>query len=356
MLPYYLLVSIPLFLSTPEYLLPPSEKRTRLLRLPMVLFFLGLLCLLSLRHVLVGVDTVRYVWHFEQVARIPWRAVFAYREGEWAFFLLCKLIAVLGGDARTMLVLVSLLCVLPVAVFYVRFAESPSLTLAMYPVLPIFMMNFSGLRQAIATALAVPVFCAAVKRQWWQAVLWVGAAFCFHRSAAVLLLLIPAVHLRLKVRHLPVLGGLYAVVYAARRPLFSLCLRLLGETNRYDEMTETGGVGMLLLFLGCLLLAFLIPEEACMDAETRGMRNLLALSVLLQLFSTVHPLSMRMNYYFILFIPPLMGRVLTAKGRLSSTLAGGVRAAMAAFLIIFYILRIVESDSLGIYPYRPFWG
>ncbi len=355
MLPYYLLVAIPLFLSTPEYLFPPSRGRTRWNRVPVWLFFIGLFCLLSLRHLSIGVDTARYAWHFKQLAKLPWKKFLAYRDGEWAFFLLCKVIATLGGNERTMLVVSALLCVLPVAVLYVTRTVSPSLTLSMYPVLPIFMMSFSGLRQAIAVSLAVPVYCAVVKKQWIRAFLWMALAFFFHRTALVLLLFIPALRMRLRLSHLPALLVLYAAVYAARRPLFSICLRILGESDRYEEMTESGGGSMLLLFVGCLLLSFLIPFETSLDDETRGMRNLLSIAVLIQLFSSVHPLSMRMNYYFILFIPLFMGRVLSVEGRMAASLASALRLSMAAFFVVFYIARIMVSDSLAIYPYRPFW-
>ncbi len=356
MLPYYLLILLPLLLSTPEYLLPSSQARRRWIRVPIVLFFAGLFCLLSLRDVSVGVDTPQYAWHFDRVAELEWGEIWEYRRGEWAFFLLCKLVATLGGGYRTMLVVTAAICVLPVAYLYATRSESPSLTLTLYPVLPIFMMNFSGLRQAIAVALAVPVFCAAVRKRWVRALLWVALAFCFHRTALVLLLLIPAVHIRLRSRHLPALALLYAVVYALRRPLFAFCLRLLGETERYGEMTESGGGSMLLLFAGCLLLAYLVPEETELDRETDGMRTLLSIAVLLQLFSSVHPLSMRMNYYFILFIPPLLGRVLCARGRLASPLSGALRVAMSMFFVAFYITRIMNGNSLRIYPYQAFWG
>ncbi len=355
MLPYYLLVSLPLFLSTPEYLLSPSKQRTRLLRVPVLLFFLGCFCLLACRHVSIGTDTARYVWHFRRISDVSWEDIRTYRDGEWAFFVLCKLISDAGGNERTLLAVAAILCVLPVMLLYVTRTSSPSLTLSMYPVLPIFMMSFSGLRQAIAVALAAPVYCAAVKKQWWRALVWVALAVLFHRTAAVLLFLIPAVHIRLRRRHLPVLCMLYVGVYAARRPLFSLCLRILGEAERYDEITDTGSISMILLFVICLFIAFLIPDERALDEESKGMRTLLAIAVLIQLFSTVHPLSMRMNYYFILFVPLLMGRVLSAKGQLAPSLAALWRAAMAAFFVIFYIIRIMESDSLGIYPFRPFW-
>ncbi len=356
MLPYYLLVIIPLLLSVPEYLSPPTRRRRRWGRVPVVFFFFGLFLLLSLRDRSIGVDTARYAYHFEQVRTLGWGEIWAYHGGEGAFFFLCKLVATLGGDYRTLLVVVALICTLPTALFYMTRTLSPSLTLAMYPVLPVFMMSFSGLRQAIAVALAVPVFCAATRKHWMRACLWIAVAFCFHRSAAVLILFLPATHIRLSVRHLPALAVLYALAYAARRPLFSVCLRLLGESERVEEMTDTGGMGMLLLFAGCLLIAFLIPSPRALNRESHAMRTLLCVAVFIQLFSSVHPLSMRLNYYFILFIPPLMGRVLRMRGRLTPSLAAGARLCMVVFFVIFYAARIMVSDSLGIYPYRPFWG
>ncbi len=370
MLPYYFLVaSIPLVCLLSRAMRECDRRRVlkrRFIALgtlrtggaPAAVFFLGLFCLLSLRDLSVGVDTARYAWHFEQVAGLPREELFDYRDAEWGYFGLGWLVAVCGGDFRTFLVVIAALCTLPTGYLYATRSPSPLLSLSLYMILPTFMISFSGLRQAVAVALGVPVFCAVSKRRWLRAILWVGVATLFHRSAAVLLLMLPVFGRRFRAVHLPLFALLCGGIYAAKGPLFRFLVSLFGASaaDRYGQTVETGGTTMILLLGGFLFLAFFVPREAEIDRETRGLRNLLAISLLIQLFSPVSTLSMRLNYYFLLFVPLCLSRVLTVRrGRLEIFLCGVVRAALAVFFIFYFFARTAVTDSLGIYPYVPLW-
>jgi hypothetical protein len=62
---------------------------------------------------------------------------------------------------------------------------------------------------------------------------------------------------------------------------------------------------MLILFLIFTVFAYLVPDESKLDPDTIGMRNFLLLAVAIQMFAPLHSLAMRMNYYYIVFIPLL---------------------------------------------------
>ncbi len=319
----------------------------------MAVFFLIYFLLLALRHEWLGTDTWRYLQHFERISHLDWTELPDYRDSEWGYLALNKLVAVCGGNGRAFLWVSAALSVLPVAVLYATRVESPLLAISLFLVLPVFMMGFSGIRQAIAMALGAWVYLATVRRRWWLALPLALLAYMFHKSGIVLLALYPLYHLRLRPRHLPLLLVVYAGVYAVKERAFSLLVSLLGEdmSDRYGEITETGGVTMLILFVLFLLYAFLLPDERTLDPETRGMRNFLALSVLIQLFSPISTISMRLNYYFILFIPILLSRVSARRGHADAFLTGLIRVGMTVFFLVYYFTRTVRTDSLHIYPY-----
>ena len=77
---------------------------------------------------------------------------------------------------------------------------------------------------------------------------------------------------------------------------------LLARFSGYDaSITQTGAFTMLMLFVMFAVFAFLVPDDATLDAETIGLRNFLLLSIVLQMFAPLHTLAMRMNYYYIIF-------------------------------------------------------
>ena len=70
---------------------------------------------------------------------------------------------------------------------------------------------------------------------------------------------------------------------------------------------------MLILFAVFTVFAFAVPEESVLDVETLGLRSLLVLSLALQMFAPLHTLAMRMNYYYIVFIPLLIPKIIKCR-------------------------------------------
>ena len=97
-----------------------------------------------------------------------------------------------------------------------------------------------------------------------------------------------------------------------------------------------------------------------MDKETLALRNMLLFAVLLQCFAPVHVLAMRMNYYFIIFIPMLIPKLLTVVKPNFKDVAGIAKAVLVGFFMVYYLITTyiacqTTGGVLNTYPYVPFW-
>jgi hypothetical protein len=65
---------------------------------------------------------------------------------------------------------------------------------------------------------------------------------------------------------------------------------------------------------------------------------------------------MRLNYYYILFIPVLIPRITSRFKWVSPFIRDVINIVMIVFFVGYYFISAASTDSLGIYPYVPFWA
>ena len=124
----------------------------------------------------------------------------------------------------------------------------------------------------------------------------------------------------------------------------------------YDvTMTMTGSVTALVLFIMLAVFAFLIPDGSKMDADTVGMRNFLLLAVVLQMFAPLHNIAMRMNYYYIAFIPLLIPRIIQHRSKRWAQVAVVARNIMVVFFLVYFFMTAPADNVLKLFPYKFFW-
>jgi hypothetical protein len=131
--------------------------------------------------------------------------------------------------------------------------------------------------------------------------------------------------------------------------------------DKYNaEIQETGAYMMVILFALFAVAAYFFPDEEKMDDEARGLRNFLLMAVLLQCFAPVHSLAMRMNYYYIVFVPISVPKIFKhAKGGLKD-IVKITKGVVVGFFVVYYLYTTFQSCRSGIsalntYPYVPFW-
>lgn len=352
MWPYFFLVGTPAIVL----LLGNRNNRERLNRTAIDSFFVIWLILLVFRHESIGADLVGYEWYFSLSSDMGLKDLLT-ADMEAGFLLLSKLLQFIGLGFRSAIISVALLSLVPIWRFYRENCKNNVfLSIVVFLSIGLFGIYFSALRQVIAMGFAVPIYRYTKDKRVLPVIFLVLCAMLFHRSAVVMLLFYPVYHLRIQnIQRLLLLMMLVLPVYLLRVPIFLLAQNLLFKEYTLT-LSETGAFATLLLFLVFLIYSFTITNNSVLDADTYGLRNLLILSIFIQIFSGINTLVMRLNYYFILFIPILVPRLFRYANEKNMGIARVSVFAMVSFFTVYYFYRAYSStDYLNIYPYLAFW-
>lgn len=358
MIPYYLLVGVPTVMALLFTDAQDLERGRKHRRIIIGTFFAILFLILALRSESVGVDLKIYLPQYASIGRTPWSDIFErFSETEPAFVALNKIIAgITMSNKQWFLCAIAAICTLAFARLYSRESENALLTLSIFLVLPTFPMLFSGLRQAVAIALVVPAYIFTREKKLIKFLITVVLATLFHTSAILVLIMYPVYHMKIKRSTLIIVLPVLALVFAFNREIFGLLQPLLGDEYKDYVITETGSFTMLILFVLFAAFSYIAPRDRALDRETVGLRNLLVLSVAIQLFSPISTIAMRVNYYFIVLIPLLIPRIINRTSEKNRKIYKLIGFGMVAFFLVYYLVKAnVGSDILQTYPYKAFW-
>ncbi|MBQ9780410.1 MAG: EpsG family protein [Clostridia bacterium] len=325
-------------------------------------FFSLLIVLLSVRHISIGNDTYNYAEFFARYIRADFSEVFKYGS-DFLYWLLNWLVGKVTQNFQWFLTIVALLSVIPVAKVYCDDREYGFLKIILFVNMSTFVMLFSGLRQVLAMAMGLVAYEFVRKKKFWWFLIFATVALGFHHSAFVVYLFYPLYHVSFKKKHLWFIVPGLLLVFIFNKPIFTWATSILNSVlgEKYAATIEnTGAYTMLILFALFLVLAYVLPDEKKMDRETIGLRNFLIMAVILQCFAPVHTLAMRLNYYFVIFIPVLIPKILKNTKSNYKEVAWLASIVLTAFFTVYYLYTTYVScktgiSSLNTYPYVPFW-
>ena len=356
MIPYILMIAFPILATALFGRKSEDFDNDRRQKIIVWIFFGCLFILLALRHEDVGVDMERYLNHFKSISDDTLGEILKDKTQEQGFWILNKFISIFSTSERFYLVVMAACTLIPVAILYSKNSENAMLTIAIFIVMSNFAIMFTAIRQAIAVGIVALSYKYVKEKKFWKFLIFIVIAFFFHQSALIALLLYPFYHMNITKMKLlffvPVLG----FVLAFNKPIFEFLLQFLGEYGENYEAEETGAFMMILLIAVFVFAAYVIPTDENMDEETKGLRGISVLALLLQTFSLVSTVAMRMNYYFILFIPLLMPRIFNRCAEKNIRAYKTLSLLLAVFLIAYFIYKgITGGDILEMYPYKFLW-
>lgn len=319
------------------------------------LFFGILLLMLILRHETIGNDTTNYAHIFARIAKRDWAGALRY-SAEVGYSALNKLISLFTNDFLWVQGVAAVLSIWFMAGAYNRYSTDAALTIVLFVSLSNFIMLFSGLRQAISISLGFAAFEFVRQKKFVLFFTIVVLAMLFHTSAFMLIFMYPLYHVKITTKWLLWVIPAMAVVFVFNRQIFGVLTAILSMYTEYDtEISSTGAYAMLVLFALFAVFAYLIPNEEQLDRDTVGMRNYLLLAVVLQMFTPLHSLAMRMNYYYMAFIPLVIPRIIDHKSKRWSQVAAAARPVMVAFFLAYFFVTAPEENVLHTFPYHFFW-
>lgn len=320
-------------------------------------FFIIFALLLFLRDVSCGTDLKNYQSMFTNTSHMSFSEVYRNYSEETGYFLLNKAISALG-DFRLLLIVCAIISLVPIAIFYKRETTNPYLTIILFVTVAPFPMFFSGLRQTVAMAFAVPIWYCAKNKKLILNFILVFLATLFHSSALVLLLIYPIYYVKITKRWLLFVIPSMILGFVYRETLFTLGLVYAKDhyIELYSNIFDTGGYTMLLLLILFAIFSYVILDENRADRDTLALRNMLLVIVFIQFFATISTIAMRLNYYLLIFVPILIPKVISCARSRYQILARQASTIMCIILSLYFIINgYTGDDILRIYPYVPFW-
>ena len=336
-----------------------GQKTAFLDKYTLYIFFGLYTLLLCFRGQSVGVDVDSYVYNYFYFFRqSSWNTILHTVDTETAFPLLIHAVGLVSSNPQIFIAVVALLSVLPIMYLYGRESKNALLTCACFAILPLFEIFFSGLRQGLALAFAVPAYYCAKHKKIYLFLLTVLIARFFHASAIIMLLIYPVYHFKITRKWLWVIIPATVLLYIYNSIVFNFLLFSIGgkyaEANAYGVygFGETNQYGLLVLFVLFSAYSFLMLDEKKADSNTLGARNLLLLATALQCFAPLHFVVSRMNFYFMLFIPTTITLIpYQCKSRYRQ-LARLLSWMMTCYFIFYFFFK--KGDSLHIFDYEFF--
>jgi len=351
---FYVLLLVPLLMqhfTIRGYSLPYQKRNKRALA-----FFFGMLTLLvMLRHACVGNDTENYLYYFDKFSRMQWRYL-KESELEIGFVFFNKIVSLISKNPQVYLAITALVISAMIYPTYKRLCSDTSLTVLLYCLMSTFVMMFSGIRQMLAVGIGFLAYECTRRHKFLPFLLLALLSMTMHTSGFMLLVMYPLYHARITKKWLYVVVPALAVLFVFNRQVFAVLSIIVERFTRFESVVSaTGAYTMLILFAVFTAFAFLIPDEDKLDEETIGLRNFLLLALAIQMFAPLHTLAMRMNYYYMIFIPLLIPRVIQYRSKRWNQVALLGRHIMVIFFLVYFFINARGGGNLNIFPYHFFW-
>lgn len=292
----------------------------------------------------VGDDTMAYKWMFDETTRISWERLANHFVGvmtgaeegkDPGYYLIQKVIQLVTENYQWYLLIVALLFLIPFGIWIYRNSTEPLLSFLIFSTLFYSFFAITGIRQTIATALAVLVgYYFIQNRRFWPFIGIILLAATIHKSALVFL---PFYFLATKAitsRYLLVMGALIPFLFIFRMPLFEL-FRSISGYDEYDYYTGAGTYNFSLLLVMITVVA-LWRREQMIEANPNVTHylNALLLALCFLPLTFINPSMMRIVQYFSIFIMLLIPEILQSFDRRERLLVYYVAISMLLFLFV----------------------
>lgn len=329
-------------------------------------FFL-LFLLLAVRHPYMGVDlgwgySIGYLKSFEIISEYSFGEIFRldhYLNYEKGYIIFNKIVSLFSKDQQVFMALCAFVSILPIVIYTYKRSKMPLFSLFVFMGLPVFLIFFSGLRQAIAIGITVVSMFFVERKKPLPFVLTVILATTFHKSAMVFLIAYPMYHVKFSNIGKILLLALVPVVFIFRKSLFIMLSKFFRENFQIDN---TGAFLLFLVFV--LIYIFLVVfNDSCdknnIDNERQnGLTNLCYLACVIQVFGGVYNTALRVGYYFMIYmiiaIPNTVENFRHIKVKYNSYYTI-VKIVIMALFVGYGLYALYDDSWARTNPYIFFW-
>lgn len=211
----------------------------------------------------VSYDGTTYAKIFEKFAASAWIPPQKYTFFiEYGFYVLCKLIATLGGTARTMFWVTSAFIAVSACVFIYQNTRQTLFATVILLSFPFFYTSFDLIRYYLASSIVLLAFQHAKKRSFFAYACLIVLACMFHKTAIIFLALYFLPKIRWNSFTVFLLGGCTLTVSAFAHPLAVFLSRIFQDYTSYVSGMNQDWIGS---FAGGIKTAGMYLVVACIS-------------------------------------------------------------------------------------------
>ncbi|WP_214823606.1 EpsG family protein [Exiguobacterium sp. s28] len=298
------------------------------------------------RHMSIGADTLQYKWMYDQTKTISWsrlgenfvQILFGDADGrDPGYYIFQKMTQLMTDNYQWYLVIVAVLFLVPFGIWIYRNSMEPLLSFIIFSTLFYAFFAITGIRQTLATAIAVLIgYHFIQQRRFWPFLGVVLVAATIHKSALVF---IPFYFLATKTittRYVLFMGALIPFLFVFRVQLFEF-FRTISGYAEYEYYTGAG-TGNFSFMLLVITIVSLWRREQMIAANPKVTHYLNALLIALCFLplTFIHPSMMRVVQYFSIFIMLLIPELIRSFERRERLLVYYTALTMLLLLFVRY--------------------
>lgn len=326
--------------------------------------FLELFVFAAVRGIEIGLDNDSYQSIFSLIKSgyINQKQLRTYERG---YVFLNQVVDFLGGEFRTLLVVVSLLSLIGAFYYTKAYSKYPWISIFLYICMGYYELSFTIWRQIIAVSFVLIAYAMQKDGKKWRYLLMIILAFLFHRSA--ILALLPFLASKLRITKKTILFGVISVgaLYLLRNYIVQLVFAL-GISRMYMYAGNTiAGEGYVLLLIYVVLFFFIYYARNIYVTSVRSgirekdeqietcLRQIIPLSIFtlgMQVLSTLFSLLYRAGLYFSVPLILLLPNLLDCFGNYNNKKI--VKATFYICFFLFFLLNLYNNNS----SYNTMWS
>lgn len=319
-----------------------------------ICLMIGLLIVIfGLRAQTMGVDLKGYLSSFERLNQYSWNEIIhleSYLNYEKGYVIFNKLVGSIWYDRQFFLFVCAAVSLIPIGIISYKYSSNQLLTILVYMGLPVFLINYSALRQAIAVGITVLAFVYIKERKLLKFVLMIVFASIFHSSAFVFLIAYPLYGIKLNDHMAYFSIGIPLLVYLLRYPIFKVISRLFKENAVPDN---NNAINLFLVLL--LIYLFCVCWGDRNNEKVNGLSNIFLVACACQAMGGVHSLAVRVGYYFMLPLCILLPEVLKEMRVKQKFWRVLITWILGAIFLCYGLYSIKNGSWAMSYPYKFFW-
>ncbi len=302
---------------------PPSKAKKIFF---VIVAFTQLLLVMALRNQ-IGFDYNMYAIGFNQMRDEGFTSL-TYKDWEIGFVVMTKLLGLFLPNYIWYIAFLSIIAVIPAAVFIGRHSEMPWLSTILYINVFLYFMEMNFLRQMIAVSLVMLSWEFIKRNKFIGFAVSIALASVFHQTVLFLLPVYLLIKMQPKMKELIVYGYFILWFYMSSEGFINIITTFYHEEYTDTEFLTDGLSFVYAIFpLVITVISFLLVKVGTVNitSENKYLINLSLICTIFMVAMSKHAIFERFSYYFLIFLillVPVIYKSLLAKG-INTTLANG---------------------------------